>query len=172
MTKINKQPTNTDFLQTTKFQLSFLRIPNLTYFCQSFEIPGISTTETVRNTPFVDLYSYGDKIKYQPLNLTFLVDEDLRGWLEIHNWLTGLAFPKNFEQYRHLIKENRDYGGTVSDAIMTVMSNKNTPNIRISFRDCFPTTLSSLQFDYTADANSIMKASAAFRYNYFDIDIL
>jgi len=172
MSKINNQPTNTSFLQTTKFQLSFIRIPNMTYFCQTFEIPGISTSEIVRRTPFVDLYVHGDKVKYQPLNLSFLVDEDIRGWLELHNWITGLAFPKNFDQYRRLIKENRDYGGTVSDAIMTIMSNKNTPNIRITFRDCFPTSLSALAFDYSSDANSIIKASAEFRYNYFDVDIL
>ena len=172
MSKINNQPTNTSFLQPTKYQLSFTRMPNLTYFCQTFNLPGLSMTEIIRNTPFVDLYVPGDKAQYEPLDASFIVDEDLRTWLEMHNWITGLTFPKNFEQYRRLLKENKDYGGTVSDAIMTIISNKNTPNIRITFRDCFPTSVSSIAFDYTSDASMTLTASATFRYNYFDVDIL
>ena len=55
---------------------------------------------------------------------------------------------------------------------MTIMSNKNTPNIRITFRDCFPTSVGSIAFDYTMDASMTLTASATFRYNYFDVDIL
>jgi len=172
MAKLNKQPTNTSFLQPTKFQLTFTRMPNITYFCQTFNLPGISMSEIVHNTPFVDLYVHGDKVQYEPLDLTFMVDEDLRGWLEIHDWITGLTFPKNFDQYRRLVKDNEDYGGTVSDAVMTLISNKNTPNIRITFKDCFPTSVSSIAFDYTMDASMTLTSSATFRYNYFDIDIL
>lgn len=172
MAKINSQPINTSLLQPTKYQLVFARMPHITYFCQTFNLPGLSMSEIVRNTPFVDLYVYGDKVQYEPFDLTFMVDEDLRTWLEMHNWITGLTFPKGFEQYRRLIKENKDYGGTVSDATMTVMSNKNMPNIRITFRDCFPTSVSSITFDYTMDASMTLTASASFRYNYFDVDII
>ena len=172
MAKLNRQPTNTSFLQPTKYQLSFARMPHLTYFCQTFTLPGISTTEVIQNTPFVDLYVPGDKAMYEPFDVTFLVDEDLRTWLEIHNWITGLTFPKDFLQYPRLLKENEDYGGTVSDAIVTIMSNKNTPNIRITFRDAFPTMLSPITFDYTMDASMPLTSSVTFRYNYFDIDIL
>jgi len=172
MAKINSQPTNTSLLQPTKYQLTFTRMPNLTYFCQIFNLPGLSMSEIVRNTPFVDLYVHGDKVQYEPLDLTFMVDEDLRTWLEMHNWITGLTFPKNFDQYRRLLKDNQDYGGAVSDATMTIMSNKNTPNIRVTFRDCFPISVSAITFDYTMDATMTLTASASFRYNYFDVDIL
>jgi hypothetical protein len=159
MAKLIQQPTNTSLLQPTKFQLTFARMPSVTYFCQTFNLPGLSMSEIVRSTPFVDLYVHGDKVQYEALDITFTVDEDLKTWLEMHNWITGLTFPKNF-------------GGTVSDAVMTVMSNKNTPNIRVTFKDCFPTSVSSINFDYTMDANMILTASASFRYNYFDVDIL
>ena len=172
MAKINTQPENTSFLQPTKFQLTFTRMPHLTYFCQTFNLPGVSMSEIVRNTPFVDLNVPGDKIQYDPLDFTFIVDENLRTWLEVHNWIVGLTFPKNFGQYRKLKEEYKDYGGTVSDAVVTILSNKNTPNIRVTFRDCFPINVSSIQFDYTMDANMILTATTTFKYNYFDIDIL
>lgn len=172
MAKINTQPENTSFLQPTKYQLTFARMPHLTYFCQNFNLPGISTSEIIRNTPFVDLNVPGDKAQYEPLDISFLIDEDLRTWLEVHNWIVGLTFPKNFDQYRRLKKENENYGGTTSDAVMTVMSNKNTPNIRITFKNCFPISISSISFDYTMDASMPILATATFRYNYFDVDIL
>lgn len=172
MAKLITQPENTSFLQPTKYQLSFARMPHLTYFCQTFSLPGISTSEIIRNTPFVDLKIPGDKVQYEPLDFTFIVDEDLRTWLELHNWITGLSFPKNFDQYRRLKREYANYGGTVSDAIITIMSNKNTPNIRVTFKDSFPTDVSSITFDYTMDANMTLTATASFKYNYFDIDIL
>ena len=172
MVQLIKQPENTSFLQPTKYQLSFARMPHLTYFCQTFSLPGVSTSEVIRTTPFVDLKVPGDKVQYDPLEFTFIVDEDLRTWLELHNWIVGYTFPKNFDQYRRLKKEYADYGGIVSDAVVTIMSNKNTPNIRVSFKDCFPTDVTSLMFDYTMDANMTLTASATFKYNYFDIDIL
>lgn len=172
MAKINQKPNFTTQLQPTKFQLTFARLPNITYYCQTFTLPGLSTNEIIRNTPFVDLYVPGDKIQYEPFDIMFMIDEDLRTWLEIHNWMVGLTFPQNFDQYRRLIKENRDYGGTVSDAIMTVLSNNNQPNIRFTFRDCFPINLSAITFDSTTDANMILTASCTLRYNYFDVDIL
>lgn len=172
MAKINQHPTNTSLLQPTKFQLAFARMPNMTYFCQTFNLPGVSMSEIVRNTPFVDLKVPGDKILYEPLDITFLVDEDLHSWLELHTWIAGLTFPKNFNQYKILKKEYGDYGGTVSDATLTILTNNNTPSIRFNFKDCFPISVSSIPFDSTSDANMTLTASASLVYNYFDVDIL
>jgi len=74
MTTVNRNPKNTDLLQSTKFRLTFERLPTMTYFCQSANFPGISLTEVPRQTPFVDLYMVGDKLVYDTFNITFLVD--------------------------------------------------------------------------------------------------
>ena len=44
----------------------------------------------------------GDKLDYDNLNITFLVDENLENYREIHGWLTGLGFPKDHSQFRAL----------------------------------------------------------------------
>ena len=41
-------------------------------------------SEVMRTTPFIDLYSPGEKMVYDLLNVTFIVDEDIQTWLEIH----------------------------------------------------------------------------------------
>lgn len=172
MAQLNPRPTNTSLLQPTKFQFTFARMPNLTYFCQNISLPGASLSEITRNTPFVDIYSPGEKLIYETLDLTFLVDEDLRTWLEIYDWMVGLTFPENFDQYRRMIKEKADFGGKTSDATLTVLSNKNQPNIRANFKGCFPTSVGQLNFDVTSDANQVMTSSVTIRYDYFTIDII
>lgn len=172
MAQLNPRPTNTSLLQPTKFQFTFARMPNLTYFCQNISLPGAGLSEIVRNTPFVDIYSPGEKLIYEPLDLTFLVDEDLRTWLELYDWMVGLTFPEKFDQYRRMLKEKSDFGGIRSDAILTILSNKNQPNIRVNFKGCFPTSVSALPFDATSDASQTMLSSATIRYDYFSVDII
>ena len=147
-------------------------MPNLVYFLQSVNLPGVSATDVPRNTPFVDLYVPGEKLVYDTLNMTFLLDEDLRGWFEIHDWMKGFTFPENFDQYRKLLKEHKDTGGQYSDAILTINSNANTPVLRVKLIGCFPIQLASIQFDSTQDAMATMTGDATFRFQYHQIDRL
>ena len=163
------QPVNLSLAQPTKFQLSFSRLPELTYFLQSVNLPGVSATDVVRATPFVDLYLPGEKIVYDTLNTTFLVDEDLRNWCGVHDWMVGFTFPERYEQYRNMIKENGK-NGQYSDATLTVHSNSNTPILRVKMKDCFPIQLASITYDSTQDANSPVVGDATFRFSYHTIE--
>jgi len=80
MPQLVPQPQNTNFLQSTKFVLTFPRISNTQFFCQEVNLPGVSTSEIPQTTPFVDLYRPGDKLVYEPLNVTFIVNEDMSSW--------------------------------------------------------------------------------------------
>jgi len=75
MGAIERNPSNRDILQSTKFKLNFMRLPGLTFFCQTANLPGISLTEIQRPTPFVDLWQPGEKAIYDTLNVTMLVEE-------------------------------------------------------------------------------------------------
>jgi 2-C-methyl-D-erythritol 4-phosphate cytidylyltransferase len=110
MTIITKTPQNPNPLHPNKFQLTFSRAPHIQYFCQSVSVPGISLSEVPRQTPFVDLYSPGEKAIYDVFNITFMVDEYLSGWLEIHDWIRAMTFPEKFEEYLHLQKQSRYVG--------------------------------------------------------------
>jgi len=93
MTILTRTPENPNLQHSNKFQLNFARTPNLQYFCQSVMVPGISLSEVPRTNPFVELYSPGEKAIYDILNVTFMVDEDLMAWKEIHDWIRAMTFP-------------------------------------------------------------------------------
>jgi hypothetical protein len=183
MTALTRNPANINQLQSTKFRLVFNRLPGMTYFCQQANLPGISLTEIMRPTPFVDLYSPGEKLLYETLNITFVVDEDLYAWTEIHDWMRGLTFPTKFEEYielqrkngydrvgRQLVGEKDLSFGQFTDATLTLHTNKNNPNFRVKFVDIFPVALSTLVFNTGDSAENIITADAAFRYSYFNYE--
>ena len=178
MTATNRNPSNPNFLQPNKFQLNFARSPNVQYFCQSLSVPGISMSEVPQMTPFVDIYVPGEKAIYDLLNITFLVDEELKSWIEIHDWIRAMTFPKEFAEYGKLDRLNK-YTTHVqtktpqySDATVTLLSSSNTPYYKFKFYGVFPTTLSTFIMSATDSPDTVVTADATFRYMYYDIEKL
>ena len=178
MTVLTRNPINPNPLQPNKFLLSFGRAPNMQYFCQNVSVPGISLSEIVINNPFVDIHSPGEKAIYDLLNITFIVDEHLKGWLEMHNWIRGMTFPTRFEEYKNLPKQNRfssaasDISKTFpqfSDATLTIYTASNNPYLNFHFHECFPVSLSAFVMNSQDDPNTILTADATFRYSYYDV---
>lgn len=173
MSAVERTPINQNPLQPNKFQLNFARVPNIQFFCQTVNLPGVSLTEVPRNTPFVDLYSPGEKIVYDYLNVTFMVDEQLRSWFEIHDWIRAMTFPTKFEEYKtlkQLSPFSKKEFPQFSDAHLTILTSSNNPQYRIKFVDCFPTSLSSVNFSSQDGPDTIPTSDATFRFSYFDID--
>ena len=50
-------------------------------------------TNATQVTPLRDIPKPGTKLNYEDLTMTFIVDEDLANYQEIHGWLVGLGFP-------------------------------------------------------------------------------
>lgn len=148
------------------------------YFCQSVSVPGISLSETPITNPFVDIYAPGEKAIYDLMNVTFIVDEELTGWKEIHDWIRAMTFPENFEEYKELGRLNRVAAGKstrqpqYSDGIITLYSSSNKPYFKFKFYDCFPTSLSTFVMSATDTPDNVMTADVTFRYNYYDIEKL
>ena len=174
------QPLNQSLAQSTKFTLIFSRLPYVTFFCSAVNLPGVSAGNTLQNTPFSDLPVPGDKIEYEPLDISFLVDEDYRSWFTVHDWIRGITFPTSFEEYKNLkllqptsaqsaLAQNAEKP-QYSDAILTLYTNKNNPNIRVKFKDCFPISLSSIRYSTQDNADVIITGDATFKFAYYDVE--
>jgi hypothetical protein len=165
MTVITRSPENTNLLQPTKFLLTFSRIATTQYFCQTVNLPGVSLGEVVRVTPFLDMYSPGTKLTYEPLEMEFMVDEELLSWKNLYDWFTSMADPDGFEK-RDVSRELQTIK-YFSDATLTVLSALNNPILRIQYTNVFPLTISDIQFDTTRSADTIITAKATFRYQSY-----
>jgi hypothetical protein len=165
MTVFNRNPQNTNLLQPTKFLLTFARIKDTQYFCQEVNLPGVTLGEVIRDTPFLDMFSPGTKLTYDPLEIEFTVDEELLAWKNLYDWFLSIADPDGFEKRTYVRELQRTEH--FSDAYLTVLSALNNPILRIEFTNLFPLTLSNIQFDTKLSADSIVTAKATFRYQSY-----
>jgi hypothetical protein len=107
-----------------------------------------------------------------------MVDEELKSWLEIHDWIRAMTFPTDFAEYRELPRLNKfmssrqDAKPQYSDASVVLLSSSNKPYYRFNFHDVFPTSLSTFIMNTQDDPNTIITADATFRYTYYDIEKL
>jgi hypothetical protein len=166
MPALTRSPQNTNLQQPSKYILSFDKIGGVQYFCQSFNLPGISIDSAPRVSPVLDMNYPGTKITYKPFTISFLVDEGLTSWNTLHNWFLAIGHPIMDERNRLLNLQN---GKRKSDATLTILSNLNNPLVRIQFLDVYPTNLSDLSFDTRSSSEDIMTATADFYFSYYTL---
>jgi len=165
-----RQPTKLDYASPTQFKFNILKLPNVEYFCTAINVPG-------------------EKLTYQDLNVTFLVDENLENYRELHNWLTGLGFPEDHTQFASLQSAGTDRfptsggsvsteigkqkygapsaGSTLSDATLMVLTNKNNPVVEVRFKDIFPTSIGPLQYNQQETDISYLSVNCVFKYEIY-----
>ena len=187
----DRQPTKLDYASPTQFKFNVIKLPKVTYFCTQVNVPGITLGGTIDQvTRFKDIPQPGDKLTYGELNMTFLVDENLENYQEIHGWLRGLGFPGGHEEFKNLLDGGSDrfpsskgsvlgdagrakfsapnQGGIFSDATLNILTSKNNPVTEVRFSDCFPISLSSLQYNQQATDTDYLTATVTFEYKLYD----
>jgi hypothetical protein len=157
-----------NYLNPVEFKFSIKRLPATKFFVQSAVIPGISSGVTEQYTPFKTLYHHGDKVTFDDLILTVGVDENLGSYLESFNWLIGLTKPESFDQYVSL----KDGDGLYSDATLTLMTNSKNPNIEITFKDLFPTSVGQIALNTTSTTVEVPTTDIVFKYSSYDIKVI
>jgi hypothetical protein len=172
MTALTRTPNNINLLQASKFLLTFDRIPNAQYFCQSANIPGLSIGQAAINSPLLDYFAPGNKITYNPFNITFLVNGDVQSWKDLHDWFRSMASPVSFDERNRLtqIQSNRTNLQSYSDGTLTLLSNLNNPILNVRFINMFPITLSDIMLDSKESADDIITADASFMFEYYNIE--
>ena len=114
----------------------------------------------------------GEKVAYGDLTLNFLVDENMENYMAIHNWITQLGYPESTENFKDLVTEvdgTREMMNQFSDASLFILnSNYRTQSI-LKFKDVFPYSFTSLDFDSTVSDVQYFTAQASFKYTIYNI---
>ena len=188
---LSSHPTQLDYASPTQFKFSMIKLPKVEYFCTKVELPGISLGESTQETRFKDIPIPGDKLTYEDLTMSFMVDENLENYREIHGWLIGLGFPTKHSEYTNLVssgtdrfpistvsssatdpgsvsKHTVDQGPILSDATLTILTSKNNPALEVRFKDLYPTALSGLSYDQQASDVTYLTADVTFSYLIYE----
>ena len=176
----DKQIANRNYMSPLGFKLILTKTPKVDFLCQSANIPQISMGTAIQPTYLKDIPVPGDKVLYDDLTVRFLVDEKMENYLAIHKWITGLGYPESIGQYRQLKTDDKRTDRRVndsadplyfqySDATLQVLNSNYKPSVLINFKDAFPISLSTLDFDVTTRDYNYFTAEVTFKYTIYNI---
>ena len=118
-------------------------------------MPFAEVQTPYRNVPIVSSggVSYGD------LNVRFIIDEDLKNYLVVHNWIKEYG----------LAEKRADSADAYSNARLQIMTSHNNVNHIVEFRNMFPVSLSSVPFDATVGDIEYLLADVTFKFETYTI---
>lgn len=160
---------NKNYLQPTGFRVVISRAeyPNLEFFAQTVSHPDVSLTG-VRN-PFPRIGNVampGDTLEYSELNVQFLLDENIEAYTELYDWMKEIVNEK-FEPQQSRSQVVRKQDPTQNDIIISVLTSNNTPQKRITYNGCSPTSISGLELNAVASTVEYLTFNASFSFTGF-----
>lgn len=152
-----------NFLQNNSFKFSIdkTRYENVSFLVQKVNLPGILIDAAPFQTPWRSAnFVHADKVDYSDLQISFIVDEELRNFFEIHDWL--LAQVNNADNVKNDYKRR--------DIKLTILSSHNNPIFTVTFVDAFPINLGDIQLDSTVTDSEYVSVDVTFKYSYYKLD--
>ena len=189
---IDRQPTKLDYASPTQFRFGINQLPKVEFFTVAATVPSITMGDAIFPTPFKDIPVMGDKLTYENLSISFIVDEYLENYISLHEWMTAIGFPKSRTQFKDFRANTSNVAQTTkgtsldigdvqpatpanalfSDAYLMILSNKNNPIVEITFHNMYPVTLGALEYSQGAADVEYITVSADFAYQIYEIKTL
>jgi len=169
MATYNQTPTNKSFLSNNKYEFVIERLPHVTFFVQSIVIPDVNLGGTQVSSPFVTIPLPGDTLVYTELQLTYIMDEDMKSWREIYEWMFNLGNPESRDKIGNLTQIPGKRNSVTSDASLLIKSNANNPRIKFTFYDMFPTSLGGITLSST-EGQEFLTSTISFLYSYYKVE--
>ena len=173
MAKISDtQISNRNFLAPVGFKFSLSKFPKDDFFCNSARIPEITLGTAIQPSYLKEIDIPGEKLIYGDLSIRILVDEQLENYVAVHNWLTGLGFPETPQQFIDKTTDRdglRDFQEQFCDGSLHILNSNYNDVAIVKFKDIFPTSITSLDFDETETDINYFTAEATFKYVIYSI---
>jgi hypothetical protein len=172
---------NRNFLSPIGFKFTIDRMRGVEFFCQSASIPSISLGSADTSTRLNKIKNPGDELQYEDLFLRFLVDENMKNWYQVHDWMREIATPYSTKEFKYnrgdLKSVNKreatyDYASANNqwrcDCSLFILSSNYRVVSEFVFRDAWPSSLSTLNFDASTPDINYFTAEVSLKYNYYD----
>ena len=142
------------------------RIPNLSEFVQQVNLPSLSLLQLEQPTIFgVNIPHPSGKYIFEDLTVTFLVDEDMKNWSEIYEWLRSIGSPGVRDSSERIEPEQFHSRGS-----FTILNSSYKPKFNVDIHNMFPIALSSIQLSTVSTDSEPVFATATFAYSHYEIE--
>ena len=115
MSVLSNQPSNPQFLSPVGFNFSIRKLPNVNYFAQSINLPGVQLGETILPTPFIavplphsiDNHQYLNAKYYEQKGCCWILEQRDLSIKNLFNLIKQTIENKNkLQNIRENMKEN------------------------------------------------------------------
>ena len=166
-----------NLLYPTQFSFYCTLYPELKLNIHAINIPSVSLTENIMQTPFTGLKLLPSNIAYDPIAVSFYPDADMENYKILNEWVVAIGFPEDFDQYRsevdrryfqEIIAKADDYY-LRSDAIIVCRNMYGTIVKRFKFCGFYPTSIPEVPFE-SQNKEQVMSLTVNFAYDYYTIE--
>ena len=167
-----KQIQNRNFLSGVGFKFNLTKCPKVDFFSNSAIIPELSLELAQQASYLKNIAVPGERLNFGDFTLRFLVDENMENYQSIYDWITGLGFPETTKEFADIIKDKdgqRDPKEAFCDGTLRILNSNYREVAKVKFKDLFPISLSSLDFDATNTDVQFFTAQATFKYTIYDL---
>lgn len=160
--------TNQNLLSNVTFNMSIQKFPQINFYVQSVTLPGVTISEIMIPTgpvriPYKEI---SGSAQFEPLSVTFLVDEDMHNYFEIWDWIQIVAGMDN-DKYIELMRNDPLKAGVKTNINLSILTSHRNNNINFEFIDAFPTGVEALTFDFRSPSVDYQPMTVAFNYSHF-----
>lgn len=145
-------------LSPNKYQVVINAFGEVGFWATTVKIPDITMGVTyLKTNTNLNWTQPGDKLEFEPLFVTFPIDENMIAWRKLKEWMKEIT-------------ENEDVTSRFSDMSIIILTNNSNPNLRFVFKDAFPCRISSPTM--TADEGEDQPLFCTVQFNFVTFDIL
>jgi len=181
-----RQPTEFNYSQSNQFRVRLSLFPKTEWFIVRANIPGVTLGQGIQATRLIDMPIVGDKLTYDQFYFTFIVDEKLENYQELHNWLLNIGFPEKYDQFQGEVRSDGTTRATglthdlnvpgfgkssdrelYSDIDLYILSSKNNPVVKITMFEAFPVSLTNIEYSQQETDTTYAECTATFSYTLF-----
>lgn len=168
-------PSVINALEITGFELRIAKIPELSFWVKTANLPSINLSETQQSTPFMNVPHVGDKPEISELTITFQVDAHMDNYVALYDWIRLIGFSRSYKDIPtwkskwfdgNVSTKDDDYG-LVSDATLIVMGGNSTPIRTLTFRDMWINSLGTLSVIDDTSETTYVTCDASFKFKDF-----
>jgi hypothetical protein len=160
-------------LGSGNYIFNLVKFPEISFFIQDVNLPDLNLDSTAMATSVHTFPIPGNDLTFSPLTCTFVVDEKMSNYLAIYQWLLGMGYPESHEMYRALMSNSknqtadRELAKGYTDGTLSILGNNEQPIMQAQLIDCFPISLSGLQFTTKDPDARPVTATVTFLYSYY-----
>lgn len=167
---------NRNPLKGSGFRLTINTLPRVAFYGQECNIPSLEGLVAIQSALPNPIPWPGDNLIFGDFIIDFMVDEDMKNYLELLYWMYGIYYPEslkqtydfqcnreNFEQ-----PDNSTLNLFADGSLLITTSNYNL-NYTVKFKEMFPYKLSDLNFNSKTESEEYVTCTAYFKYMNFEI---